>query len=101
PPISCTYAWTPPPACSAAPPFRSRSSRRTSATRQRRHSAARSRTATARHRLAGDETHGRNTHERPIEFGKLFERAAVGCQPDWDVILPSFSASTYQQPGGT
>ena len=28
PPISCTYAWTPPPTCSATPPFRSRSSRR-------------------------------------------------------------------------
>lgn len=56
PPISCTYAWTPPPTCSATPPFRSRSSRRTSATRRRRHSAARSRAATARHRLAGEDT---------------------------------------------
>ena len=65
PPISRTYASTPPPTCSATPPFRSRSSRRTSATRRRRHSAARSRTATARHRLAGDEAHERNTRERP------------------------------------
>lgn len=53
PHISRTYAWTPPPTCSATPPFRSRSSRRTSATRRRRPSAARSGTATACRQLAG------------------------------------------------
>ena len=40
--------------------------------RRRRHSAGRSRTATARHRLAGDETHERSTHEsslRPYRLG--------------------------------
>ena len=63
--IRDAIAWTPPLTCSAAPPFRSRSSRRTSATRRRRHSAGRSRTATARHRLTGDETHERSTRERP------------------------------------
>ena len=71
PPISRTYAWTPPPTCSATPPSRSRSSRRTSATRRRRHSAARSSTATARHRLAGDKTHERNIRERPVRTAPL------------------------------
>jgi AraC-like DNA-binding protein len=55
----------PPATCSAKLPFRSRSSRRRSATRPRRRSAVRSSTATAHHRLAGDGTPERNTRERP------------------------------------
>ena len=87
PPISCTYAWTPPPACSAAPPFRSRLSRRTWAIRRRRHSAARSRTATARHRPAGDETRERNTRERPTcRDVAPFSRRDAGEEPAAELL---------------
>ena len=56
PPISPTCALTPPPTCFATRHFRSRSSRRKSATRRKPRSAARSGIATARRRRAGAVT---------------------------------------------
>src|SRR6185437_9080196 len=70
------YDWTPPLRCSAVPPSRSRLSPRTSVTRPRRPLAARSSTATASRRLAGDNAYGRSTRERPARIRGLRPHSA-------------------------